>query len=206
LGFAGAPFTLASYMIEGGASKTFRRTKTWMYRRPSEWKALLEKIADAAGALLKLQAEAGAQAVLFFDSWAGALGPDDYRTFAAPYTARAIAHVPRGTPVIHFGTGNPALLADMAQAGGDAIGADYRIGLADAWKLIGPSKAIQGNLDPLVLCGERDFIRERAKRVLDEAAGRPGHIFNLGHGVLPETPPENARYLVEIVRELSAKR
>jgi len=206
LGFAGAPFTLASYMIEGGASKSFRRTKSFMYKRPAEWRVLLEKISDAVGAHLKLQAEAGVQAVQIFDSWAGCLGPDDYREFAAPYTKRALAVVPAATPVINFATGNPALLPVLVETGGGTIGVDYRISLSDAWKIAGPDRGVQGNLDPLVLYADQKTIRDRARRVLDEAAGRPGHIFNLGHGVLPETPPENAKFLVQIVRELSCKK
>ena len=206
LGFAGAPFTLASYMIEGGASKTFRRTKMWMYSRPADWDILMTRLADAVGKYLVAQVDAGAQAVQLFDSWVGCLGPQDYEQFVAPYTRRIVTAVAGKAPLISFGTGNPALLEPMTAVGGDVIGVDYRIGLAEAWRRIGPSKAVQGNLDPLVLCADRDFIKAKVTGILAEAAGRPGHIFNLGHGILPETPPENAKYLVEIVHELSANR
>ena len=191
-------------MIEGGASKNFRRTKVLMYREPSKWEALMARLVPALSEYLAAQIEAGAQAVQVFDSWAGCLGPEDYRRYAAPHTARVIAGIGGKAPVIHFGTGNPELLGEMARAGGDVIGADFRTRLDDAWKKIGAGKGIQGNLDPLVLCADRGLIKERAADILAQAAGRPGHIFNLGHGVLPETPPENARFLVEVVHELSS--
>lgn len=202
LGFAGAPFTLASYMIEGGTSKTFRRTKTFMYQDPVRWREMLEAIADVLADYLTAQIEAGAQAVQLFDSWAGCLGPEDYKEYAAPYSARAIRGIKAKAPVIHFGTGTSAFLEEMSSAGGDVIGVDYRVKLDDAWKRIG-GKAIQGNLDPLVLLADKPFIKKRVQQILAQAGGKPGHIFNLGHGVLPETPPDHARYLIDLVHDLS---
>jgi uroporphyrinogen decarboxylase len=204
IGFAGAPFTLASYMIEGGTSKTFRRTKMLMYREPAAWAKLLELLADVTAAFLNAQIEAGVQAVQLFDSWVGCLGPEDYRAFVLPHTARIFRAV-CGAPTIHFGTGTAALLELMAEAGGSAVGVDHRVRLGEAWKRIGAARAIQGNLDPLVLSADRPFIEKRVREVLAEAGGRPGHIFNLGHGVLPETPPENAKFLVELVHELTGR-
>jgi len=205
LGFAGAPFTLASYLIEGGASRDHRRTKAFMMADPGAWDVLLSRLARAAARYLNAQLDAGAQAVQLFDSWAGCLGPDDYRRFALPYTQAVIRAVRRPAPVIHFAPGNPALLPRVAEAGGDVIGVDWRIGLNDAWAAIGEDRAIQGNLDPAALLTNPAEIRRRVRAVLDQAAGRPGHVFNLGHGVLPQTPVENAIALVEAVHDLSRR-
>jgi uroporphyrinogen decarboxylase len=205
IGFAGAPFTLASYAIEGGASRSYRRTKTLMYRDPGAWHALLDLFARAVRRYLLGQLSAGAQAVQLFDSWVGCLGFDDYRRFVLPHTRTVLAGLPADVPVIHFGTGNPALLPLLREAGGSVIGVDWRMRLDDAWQTIGHDKAVQGNLDPCALLADGPEIRRRVQDVLDQAAGRPGHIFNLGHGVLPETPVEKVIALVDAVHELSAK-
>ena len=201
LGFAGAPFTLASYVIEGGASRSFLRTKTLMYSDSGAWDALMQRLVRAVSRYLSAQVAAGAQAVQLFDSWVGCLGPDDYRRYVLPHTKRLIDSLPSGAPVTHFGTGNPALLPLMADAGGQVIGVDWRINLDEAWRIIGPGRAVQGNLDPAALLADPREIRRRAEQILRQAAGRPGHIFNLGHGVLPQTPPENAIALVDAVHE-----
>jgi uroporphyrinogen decarboxylase len=201
IGFAGAPFTLASYTIEGGASRSYLHTKTLMYRDEPAWHALMGRLARAVTRYLNAQIEAGAQAVQLFDSWVGCLGPEDYRRYVLPHTKAVIDGISPGTPLINFSTGNPALVPLVAEAGGAVIGVDWRIRLDDAWRAIG-DRAIQGNLDPLVLLADRSEIRRRARDVLRQAAGRPGHIFNLGHGVVPQTPVENVIALVEAVHEL----
>jgi uroporphyrinogen decarboxylase len=205
IGFAGAPFTLVSYAIEGGGSRSYLHTKTLMYREPSAWHDLMQRFSRSIVRYLNAQIAAGAQAVQLFDSWVGCLGPDDYRQFVLPHVQSIVAELEPTTPLIHFGTGNPALLPLMAEAGGRVIGVDWRIGLADAWEAVGTDRSIQGNLDPLTLLADRDTIRARARDVLSAAAGRPGHIFNLGHGVLPQTPVDNARALVDIVHEESTR-
>jgi uroporphyrinogen decarboxylase len=205
IGFAGAPFTLASYAIEGGSSRNFLHTKTLMYRDAGAWNALLGRLVRSITRYLNAQIAAGAQAVQIFDSWVGCLGTEDYRRFVLPHTQTLIAGLTPGTPVIHFGTGNPALLPLMAEAGGHVIGVDWRIDLSDAWRVVGHDRAVQGNLDPTVLLADREEIRRQAARVLEQAAGRPGHIFNLGHGVLQQTAPDNARALVDAVHELSQR-
>jgi uroporphyrinogen decarboxylase len=205
IGFAGAPFTLASYTIEGGASRSFLHTKTLMYRDEVAWKTLMERLARSVARYLNGQIAAGVQCVQLFDSWVGCLGVDDYRRYVLPYVQQVIAALTPGVPVINFATGNPALLPLLAEAGGHVIGIDWRIRLDDAWKIVGETKAVQGNLDPLILLADKPEIRRRAKEVLDQAAGRPGHIFNLGHGVVPQTPPENAIALVQAVHELSQR-
>jgi uroporphyrinogen decarboxylase len=205
LGFAGAPFTLASYAIEGGASRDQRRTKTFMMNHPDAFRALMERLSRAVAAYLNAQVDAGAQAVQLFDSWAGCLAPDDYRSHALPHTRAVIQAVAPGSPVVNFATGNPALLPLLSEAGGDVIGVDWRISLDEAWRLVGHDRAVQGNLDPVVLLTEPKEIRRRAKAILELAGDRPGHIFNLGHGVLPSTPVENAIALVEAVHELSRR-
>jgi len=202
IGFAGAPFTLASYAIEGGSSRSFLHTKTLMYRDAGAWHALASRLARAVARYLNAQIAAGAQAVQLFDSWVGCLSPADYRTFVLPYTREVIGQLPLGVPVIHFATGNPSLLPLLSEAGGDVIGLDWRIDLDTGWRLAGHDRAVQGNLDPAVLLADRDEIFRRAKAIVDQAAGRPGHIFNLGHGVLPQTPPDNARALVDYVHSL----
>ncbi len=206
IGFAGAPFTLASYAIEGGASRTYLHTKTLMYRDEGAWNALMGRLASAIGKYLNAQVAAGAQAVQLFDSWVGCLGPDDYRRYVLPHTKAIIDAVTPGVPVIHFATGNPALMPLLSQAGGAVIGVDWRIRLDDAWEAVGHDRAVQGNLDPTVLLAGHDEIRRRAKEVLDQAAGRPGHIFNLGHGVLQQTPVENAIALIDAVHEFGPSR
>lgn len=205
LGFAGAPFTLAAYAIEGGASRDYRRTKKFMLDDPGAWDALLARLARAVALYLNGQLDAGAQAVQLFDSWVGCLGPEDYRRFVLPHTQAAIGAIHSGAPVVHFATGNPTLLPLMAAAGGQVIGIDWRINLDDAWQAVGYDRAVQGNLDPAVLLTNPAEIRRRVQTILDQAAGRPGHIFNLGHGVLPQTPVENAIALVDAVHELSRR-
>jgi uroporphyrinogen decarboxylase len=206
IGFAGAPFTLASYAIEGGGSRNYLHTKSLMYRDEGAWDAIMSRLSRAVAKYLTAQVAAGAQAVQLFDSWAGCLGVDDYRRYVFPYTKAIIDALPRGVPVINFATGNPALLPLLAAAGGDVIGIDWRIELDAGWSLLGDDKGVQGNLDPAVLLTDRETIRRRAKEILHRAGGQPGHIFNLGHGILPHTPVEHAQYLVEVVRELSTKK
>ncbi len=206
IGFAGAPFTLASYAIEGGSSRSFLHTKTLMYRDQGAWNALLGRLVRSVTKYLNAQIAAGAQAVQLFDSWIGCLGPEDYRRYVLPHTQTLIAGITPGAPVIHFGTGNPALLPLMAEAGGQVIGLDWRVELDAGWQTVGHDRAVQGNLDPTVLLADRAEIRRQAERILHQAAGRPGHVFNLGHGVLQQTPPDNARALVDAVHELSQRR
>jgi uroporphyrinogen decarboxylase len=205
IGFAGAPFTLASYAIEGGASRDYLHTKTLMFRDRAAWEALMGRLARAVIVYLNAQIAAGAQAVQLFDSWVGCLSPDDYREFVLPYMRQVVAGIAPGVPVISFATGNPQLLPLLAEGGAAVIGADWRVRLADAWQMIGHDRAIQGNLDPMVLLADITELRRRATDILQQAAGRPGHIFNLGHGVLPQTPVDHARALVDIVHELSAR-
>jgi len=205
IGFAGAPFTLASYLIEGGSSRQYQATKTMMYNRPQTWHRLMEMIARVTAAYLNLQVDAGADVVQLFDSWVGNLGPDDYRRFVLPHTASIISAIRPGVPVIHFGTVTGNLLAEMREAGGDVIGLDWRVNLAEAWARLGYDVAVQGNLDPIALFAEVAEIRRRARAILDQAGGRAGHIFNLGHGILPETPVDHAIALVDAVHEMSAR-
>jgi uroporphyrinogen decarboxylase len=203
LGFAGAPFTLASYIVEGGASKNYVQTKSLMYNDSGAWHAMMSLIARGLIKYLNAQIEAGAQAVQLFDSWVGTLSPDDYRDYVLPHTRAVIKGVTAGTPVIHFGTGTSALLELMREAGGDVIGLDWRVRLDEGWQRIGRDVAVMGNLDPVALFANRQYLREQAKLILDQAGGRPGHIFNLGHGILPETPVENVISLVDAVHEIS---
>ena len=210
IGFAGAPFTLAAYAIEGGSSRDYRLVKSLMYNDTGAWDALMGRLARAATLLLNAQIDAGVQVVQLFDSWAGCLGVDDYRRYVLPHVRSVIEALRPGVPVIHFATGNPALLPLLGEAfgkrGRDAVvGVDWRIRLDDAWRTIGYDKAIQGNLDPAVLLASPVEIRRRVKDLLHQAGGRPGHIFNLGHGVLPQTPVENVIALVEAVHELSSR-
>jgi uroporphyrinogen decarboxylase len=205
IGFAAAPFTLASYLIEGGASKNFRHTKTLMYGDPGAWRALMERLAHSLAGYVNGQIAAGAQAVQVFDSWVGCLGPSDYRQYVLPYTRALMKEITPGTPIIHFGTGTAMLLEDMRAAGGDVIGLDWRVELGEAWARLGYDIGVQGNLDPVALYGDQPFIRHEVERILNQAAGRHGHIFNLGHGILPETPFENVVALVEMVHEISSR-
>ncbi len=205
IGFAGAPFTLASYLIEGGGSRNYQATKTLMYTQPDLWDRIMTMIARVTGEYLNLQIEAGADLVQIFDSWVGCLGPDDYRRYVLPYSRATIAAVRTGAPVIHFGTGTASLLESMREAGGDVFGVDWRVDLAHAWARLGEDVGVQGNFDPIALFADIGEIRRRARAILRAAAGRPGHIFNLGHGILPETPVDNVRALIDIVHELSAR-
>lgn len=199
IGFAGAPFTLASYAIEGGATRNFAVTKRFMYNEPRAWHELMRRLAELVGRYLAAQANAGARAVQLFDSWVGCLSPADYATFVFPHSQRALQLASEaGVPVIHFGTDTATLLADVARAGGDVIGVDWRIPLDVAWERIG-SRAIQGNLDPVALLAPRAELEGQVRDVLARANRRPGHIFNLGHGVLPETPVDALRSVVEWV-------
>jgi len=199
IGFAGAPFTLASYAIEGGASRSFARTKGFMHGEPAAWHALLDRLAELVGRYLAAQAGAGARALQLFDSWVGCLSPADYREYVLPHSRRALELAgAAGVPVIHFGTDTATFLEDFAAAGGDVIGVDWRIPLDEAWRRIG-ARAIQGNLDPAALLAPSAALAERVRDVLARAGRRPGHIFNLGHGVLPETPVEAAQTVVELV-------
>lgn len=201
IGFAGAPFTLAAYLIEGKGSKNFLKTKAMMYGAPDVWHALMGRLADLTISYLRTKAVAGVDALQLFDSWVGCLGPDDYATFVQPHTSRIIKAVREDVdlPFIHFGTNTATLLPLMKHDGGTVIGADWRIHLDEAWALIGSDYAIQGNLDPAVLLGPWEHVRTQAAAVLDRAAGRPGHIFNLGHGIHPQTPVDNLERLVEFV-------
>lgn len=203
IGFAGAPFTLASYIVEGGASKNYVHTKSLMYNDSGAWHAMMSLISRALIKYLNAQVEAGAQAVQLFDSWVGALGPDDYREFVLPHTRNVIKGVTAGIPVIHFGTGTAALLELMREAGGDVIGLDWRVRLDEGWQRIGHDLGVMGNLDPVALFGNREYLRAQAKSILNQAGGRPGHIFNLGHGILPETSVDNVIALVDAVHQMS---
>jgi uroporphyrinogen decarboxylase len=205
IGFSGAPFTLASYLIEGGGSKNYVHTKRLMYDDAGAWHAMMSLIARALAKYLNAQIEAGAQAVQLFDSWVGCLSPDDYREFVLPHTREVIGNVTPGTPVIHFGTGTAALLELMREAGGNVIGLDWRVRLDDGWERVGHDVAVMGNLDPVALFANQDSLRVQAKRILDQAGRRAGHIFNLGHGILPQTPVENVIALVDMVHEMSAR-
>jgi uroporphyrinogen decarboxylase len=204
IGFAGAPFTLASYIVEGGGSKNYVHTKSLMYNDSGAWHAMMSLISRALVKYLNAQVDAGAQALQLFDSWVGCLSPDDYRQYVLPHTRSVIAGVNAQTPLIHFGTGTAALLELISEAGGNVIGVDWRVRLDQSWQRIGHDKAVMGNLDPVALFANREHLRSEAKTILDQAQGRPGHIFNLGHGILPETPVENVIALVEIVHEISA--
>lgn len=204
IGFAGCPFTLASYLIEGGGSKNYRHTKTLMYRDAGAWRALMERLAHSLARYINGQIDAGVQAVQVFDTWVGCLGPADYRDYVQPYTRMMLQAVKPGTPIIHFGTGTAMLLEAMRDAGGDVIGVDSHMELDQAWRRLGDGVAIQGNLDPIVLYGDMNFIRMRAKRVLDQAGYRTGHIFNLGHGLLPDTPYDHVVALVKMVHDISS--
>lgn len=205
IGFAGAPFTLASYIIEGGASKNYIHTKRLMHSDSGAWHALMSRIARALPLYLNAQIEAGAQAVQLFDSWVGCLSPEDYREFVLPHTLQAIRNISAGVPVIHFGTGTATLLELMREAGGDVIGLDWRIPLDEGWRRIGYDRAVMGNFDQILLFTSPAIIRKHVGRILQLAEGRSGHIFNLGHGILPETPVENVVALVEAVHEMSRR-
>ena len=208
IGFSAAPFTLAAYAIEGGGSKSYYETKTMMYGDEGAWKVLMTKVADALAVYLRAQADAGAQALQLFDSWVGILSPADYERYVAPYTRRvfdALRDV--AVPKLHFGTGNPELLVPMQEVGGDVIGVDWRIDLGDAWdRLGGPEEvAVQGNLEPAMLLAPVDVMKAAATEVLKSAGGHPGHIFNLGHGIMPTATVDQVRALVDHVHEVSSR-
>lgn len=201
IGFSGAPFTTASYMVEGGGSRNYLHTKSMMYNHPELFNGLMEKISTTLSLYLNAQIKAGVHAVQLFDSWVGALSPTDYERFVLPHTKRLIDAVSREVPFIHFATGSSTLLELMKKAGGDVIGVDWRINLDDAWKRIGYDVGIQGNLDPMVLFAGPAEIENRARQILNMAENRPGHIFNLGHGIHKETPVENVQTLVSAVKK-----
>jgi uroporphyrinogen decarboxylase len=205
IGFAGAPFTLASYLIEGGGSRTYARTKAFMLSDPGAWRALMERLVRVVSGYLNAQIRAGADAVQLFDSWVGCLSPEDYRLHVLPHVRTLIAGLEPGTPVIHFGTDTAGLLEAMRSAGGDVIGLDWRVDLDAAWARLGHDVAVQGNLDPTSLLAPPAVIRARVATILGQAGGRPGHIFNLGHGVLPQTPVDHVRVLIDAVHEMSAR-
>ena len=205
IGFCGAPFTVASYLIEGGSSREFLKTKTMMYSDPQTWHALMEKLSSVLADYLVAQIRAGAQAVQIFDSWVGALSPQDYEKFVLPYSQKVLqAAKNENVPVIHFGTNTTTLLPLMKSAGGDVIGLDWRIPLDDGWSLLGNDIAVQGNLDPITLFAPLPEINTRVHDILRRADGRPGHIFNLGHGILQNTPVDNVKAVVDMVHEYSA--
>jgi uroporphyrinogen decarboxylase len=201
IGFAGAPFTLACYLIEGGPSREFIRTKTFMHAEPEAWAGLMDRLVEGTVRYLGAQVAAGAQAVQVFDSWVGGLSPRDYELHVAPAMRRLFdALAGLGVPRTHFGVGTAGLLRQQAAAGGEVIGLDHRIALADGWSLVG-DRAVQGNLDPALLLGPFEAVADAARWILAQAAGRPGHVFNLGHGVIPETDPDDLRRLVDLVHE-----
>lgn len=202
IGFAGAPFTLASYMIEGGPSKDYRNAKRMMRAEPALWKMLMNKLTDVTTSYLLAQVAAGAQAIQLFDSWVGALSKEDYEKSVKPFSSRVLKAVSRtGVPVISFGTGTTPFLESFRDAGGDVIGVDWHLPLDEAWKRIGRGKAVQGNLDPVHLYLPKPLLKKAVRDVIRRAAGRRGHIFNLGHGILPTTPPDNVRAVVDWVHE-----
>jgi uroporphyrinogen decarboxylase len=204
IGFCGGPFTVASYIIEGGSSREFLTTKTMMYSAPEVWRALMDKLSKVLADYLVAQIRAGAQAVQIFDSWVGALSPQDYENFVLPYSQRVLAAAKaEKVPVIHFGTNTTTLLPLMKRAGGDVIGLDWRLPLDDGWALLGDDVAVQGNLDPALLFAPRPEIKKRVDDILRRAESRPGHIFNLGHGILQHTPVDNVRAVVDMVHEYS---
>jgi uroporphyrinogen decarboxylase len=202
IGFVGAPFTMASYMIEGGPSRTFLKTKQMMYRDETLWRRLMGKLVDVLGSFAVLQVAAGARIIQVFDSWVGALGPDDYVRYVAPYSRALIERIRAASvPVIHFGTGAAGFFRELHAAGGDVMGVDWRINIDQAWMDISYRSAVQGNLDPAVLMAPIPELRARVHELLKRTGSRPGHIFNLGHGILPETPVESVKACVDIVRE-----
>jgi len=205
IGFAGAPFTVASYMIEGGGSRNYENTKGLMYKDPKAWHLMMEKLSSATSSYLNNQIKAGADAVQLFDSWVGCLSRDDYQEFVLPHMKKLVSDIRKDTPVIHFGTGTAALLDLIKDSGSRVIGFDWRVDIAKAWKQVGYDKAVQGNLDPLILFSSHSEIRKRAQKILDKTKNRPGFIFNLGHGILPKTPVDNVMALVDYVHEYSQK-
>jgi uroporphyrinogen decarboxylase len=204
IGFSGAPFTLACYLIEGRPSRDYAVAKEFMYREPAAWHDLMERLSAMVAVYLRAQVDAGAEVVQLFDSWVGALGPADYRVYVQPHVARIFAALD-GVPTIHFGTGTAALLELMAEAGGEVIGIDQRISLGEAWRRIGPDRGIQGNLDAARVLAGWEATEAGTRAILAEAAGRAGHVFNLGHGVLPQSDTSVLRRLVDFVHEQTAR-
>ncbi|HUA19702.1 MAG TPA: uroporphyrinogen decarboxylase, partial [Bryobacteraceae bacterium] len=206
IGFCGAPFTLASYMIEGGGSRNYVHTKTLMYRQPDLWRRLLDKLVTVLRDYARQQVEAGADVIQVFDSWAGALSVEDYRDYVLPTTKTLVHDIQAaGVPVIYFGVDTASLLPSMRQTGADVLGIDWRVPLDAAWHTLDNACAVQGNLDPITLFADPDLICRRVRQILDQAGGRPGHIFNLGHGIVPNTPVENVQHVVKFVREYAAE-
>jgi uroporphyrinogen decarboxylase len=206
IGFAGAPFTLASYAIEGGHSNNFARTKSLMYGHPDAWHKLCDLFATIVGDYLTAQIDAGVDAVQVFDSWVGTLSAADYREFALPHTQKIFQTIGRRVPTIHFGTGTATILEELREAGGDVIGVDWRIPIDDAWTRIGHDHAVQGNLDPTLLLGPMPRMFAQTDDILERVGSRPGHIFNLGHGILPSTPVEHVQMLAQYVHSASRRR
>ena len=204
IGFAGAPFTLASYAIEGRGSRNYVHVKKLMYQAPQLWDQLMSKLVDQVTSYLQLQIDSGVEAVQIFDTWVGCLSVADFRRYALGHLTRLIDNLRGQVPIIYFGTGNGHLLADSCQAGPDVLALDWRVPLGATWDALGV-QSVQGNLDPIVLCADRPTVASQAGAVLAEAAGRPGHIFNLGHGIFPETPVDNVKFLVDFVHEQSAR-
>jgi uroporphyrinogen decarboxylase len=206
IGFCGSPFTLASYMIEGGSSRNYVFTKQMMYCEPYAWQKLLDKLVTVLVAYCKQQVDAGADVIQIFDSWVGSLGVEDYRDYVLPATTRLVRAVQElGVPVIYFGVETASLLPAMRETGADVIGLDWRTPLAEGWRALGDNCAVQGNLDPITLFAPEPILEMRVKQVLEQADGRPGHIFNLGHGIVPGTPVENVQAVVRMVKALSPK-
>ncbi len=205
IGFSGAPFTLASYIIEGGGSRNYENTKTMMYKEPQTWHLLMEKLTDMVVVYLEAQIEAGVQAVQVFDSWVGCLSPLDYEEFVFPHQKKLFDKLNKTVPHIHFAFGASHLVNIVPKAGGDVIGIDWRINIDEAWEKIGYYRGVQGNLDPVALYGSKEYIERRIKDILSRAQNRNGHIFNLGHGILPTTPVDNAKFMIDKVHELSAR-
>jgi len=206
IGFAGAPFTLAAYLMEGGSSRSFTKAKRMMYEAPEVWHALMDKLATVVSGYLVAQVDAGADVVQLFDSWVGALSPEDYAEYAQPYSKRILDAVKaHGVASIHFGTESATLLPLMAEAGGDVIGLDWRTDLVKGWEAVGMGKGVQGNLDPVALFAPRPELERRVKSILEKAGNRNGHVFNLGHGILQDTPVDNVRAVVEMVHEFSLR-
>ena len=206
IGFAGAPFTVASYIIEGSYSRNFLQTKLLMYKHPETWQALMETVSEVTLKYLKAQIDAGAQAIQLFDSWVGCLQPDDYRDYVLPHSRRIFEGLKEySIPLIHFGTGTATFLESMQEAGGTVMSVDWRLDLDEVWRRLENGVAVQGNLDPVALFGDRSGLEERVDRVLNQAQGRRGHVFNLGHGILPQTPVENVEAVVEWVHEKSRR-
>ncbi len=205
IGFSGAPFTLASYIIEGGGSRNYEHAKAMMFAEPKTWHKLMEHLTGVIINYLNAQIDTGVQVVQLFDSWVGALGTSDYREFVFPHQKNVIAGIKKTVPLIHFAHGATHLLEMVSEAGGDVIGLDWRCDLDQAWKRVGYDKAVQGNLDPVSLFGSKEFIRKRTREILDRAGGRNGHIMNLGHGILQQTPLENAAEFINATHELSKR-